>query len=160
MSNSTVEPRFNEVAGDRPNLFVKWRVRYIENLDITNLRGNDQNVRYIEVIVNDWFVIQVTSVTQFNVIFVTQKCRVLRCNSLSMVGFQYQLFSLLSRRAAFVYKRTTLSEYGTSQIVGHVPLTLSRVFHLFLKHGGQISVEVETRALARGGGGYFLIWAI
>ena len=49
----TVEPRFNEVAGDRPNLFVKWRVRYIENFDITNLRGNDQNVRYIEVIVND-----------------------------------------------------------------------------------------------------------
>ena len=49
----TVEPLFNEVAGDRPNLFVKWRVRYIENLDITNLRGNDQNVRYIEVIVND-----------------------------------------------------------------------------------------------------------
>ena len=50
----TVEPRFNEVAGDRPNLFVKWRVRYIENLDITNLRGNDQNVRYIEVIVNNY----------------------------------------------------------------------------------------------------------
>ena len=49
----TVEPRFNEVAGDRPHLFVKWRVRYIEYLDITNLRGNDQNVRYIEVIVND-----------------------------------------------------------------------------------------------------------
>ena len=38
-----------------------WRVRYIENLDITNLRGNDQKVRYIEVIVNDWFVTQVTS---------------------------------------------------------------------------------------------------
>ena len=50
---STVEPRFNEVAGDQPNLFVKWSVRYIEYLDITNLRGNDQNVRYIEVIVND-----------------------------------------------------------------------------------------------------------
>ena len=50
---TTVEPRFNEVAGDRPNLFVKWRVRCIENLDITNLRGNDQKVRYIEVIVND-----------------------------------------------------------------------------------------------------------
>ena len=46
-----MEPRFNEVAGDRPNLFVKSRVRYIENLDITNFRGNDQNVRYIEVIV-------------------------------------------------------------------------------------------------------------
>ena len=51
--SNTVEPRFNEVTGDRPNLFVKWRVRYIENLDITNLRGKDQNVRYIEVIVND-----------------------------------------------------------------------------------------------------------
>ena len=57
---NTVEPRFNEVAGDRPNLFVKSRVRYIENLDITNLTGNDQNVRYIEVKVNDWFVTQVT----------------------------------------------------------------------------------------------------
>ena len=53
MKPSTVEPRFNEVAGDRPNLFVKSRVRYIENLDITNLSGNDQNVRCIEVIVND-----------------------------------------------------------------------------------------------------------
>ena len=46
--------RFRKLgAGDRPNLFVKWRVRYIENIDITNLRENDQNVRYIEVIVND-----------------------------------------------------------------------------------------------------------
>ena len=59
---TTVEPRLNEVAGDRPNLLVKWRVRYIENLDIANLRGNDQKVRYIEVIVNDWFVTQMTSV--------------------------------------------------------------------------------------------------
>ena len=42
----TVEPRFNEVAADRPNLFVKWRFHYIENLDITNLSGNDQNVRF------------------------------------------------------------------------------------------------------------------
>ena len=46
-----MDPRFNEVAGDWPNLFVKWRVRYIENLNITNLRGNDQNVRDIAVIV-------------------------------------------------------------------------------------------------------------
>ena len=50
---STAEPQFNEVEGDRPNLFVKWRVRYIGNLKIANLRGNDQSVRYIEVIVND-----------------------------------------------------------------------------------------------------------
>ena len=48
-----MEPRINEVVGDRLNLFVEWRVRYIENLDIMNLRGNDQNVRYIEVVVND-----------------------------------------------------------------------------------------------------------
>ena len=34
----------------------------IENFDVTNLRGDDQNVRYIEVIVDDWFVTQVTSV--------------------------------------------------------------------------------------------------
>ena len=57
-----MEPRFNEVAGDRPNVFVKWRVRYIENLDITNLRKNDQNVHYIEVIAIDLFVTQVASV--------------------------------------------------------------------------------------------------
>ena len=150
-----------------------------------------------------------TSVTEFNAIFVTQKCHVLRCNSLSMVacvagevslagalaaepqapqldsspffsrraafflplafetseltrensasyagykhgGFQYQLFSLLSRRTAFVYKRTTLSEYGTSQIVGNVPLTLSHVFHLFLKHRGQIAVEVTGKRRNKG----------
>ena len=58
----TVEPRFNKVAGDRPNLFVKWRAHYIKNLDITNLRGKDQNVCYLQVIVNDRFVTQVTSV--------------------------------------------------------------------------------------------------
>ena len=91
-SLNTVEPRFNEVTGDWSNLFVKSRVRYIENLDIRNLRGNDQNVRYIEVIVNDWFVTQMTSVTQFNAIFVTQKWRVLRCNSLSMVAFSSNYF--------------------------------------------------------------------
>ena len=33
IQQATVEPRFNEVAGDRPNLFVKSRVRYIENFD-------------------------------------------------------------------------------------------------------------------------------
>ena len=95
-TNTTVEPRFNEVTGDQPNLFVKSRVRYIENLDIRNLRGNDQNVRYIEVIVNDWFVTRVTSATQFNAIFVTKKCRVLRCNSLSMVAFSSNYFHFLA----------------------------------------------------------------
>ena len=48
--------RFGIICGavqDRSNLFVKWMVRYIEDLDITNLRGKDQNVRYTEVIVID-----------------------------------------------------------------------------------------------------------
>ena len=49
----SVEPRFNKVTGYRPNLLVKWRVRYVENLDIKNLRGKDQSVRCIKVIVND-----------------------------------------------------------------------------------------------------------
>ena len=63
-----------------------------------------KKVRYIEVIVNDWFVTQVTSVTQFNAIFVTLKCRVLRCNSFIKHGdFQHLLFSLLSRCSAFLY---------------------------------------------------------
>ena len=39
---------------------------------------------------------------------------------------------------------------GMPQIVGHVPLTLSRVFHLFLKHGGQISVEVTGKRRNKG----------
>ena len=44
MKRTTLEPRFNKVARDRLNLFVKSRVRYIENLEITNLRENDQYV--------------------------------------------------------------------------------------------------------------------
>ena len=35
-------------------------------------------------------------------------------------------------------------------IVGHVPLTLSRIFHLFLKHGGQISVKVTGKRRNKG----------
>ena len=50
----TVEPRFNEVLRDWGNWFVKSRVRYAENLDLTNLRKNNQNVRYIEI----WLIIK------------------------------------------------------------------------------------------------------
>ena len=39
---------------------------------------------------------------------------------------------------------------GTSQIMGHVPFTLSYVFHLFVKHGGQISVEVTGKRRNKG----------
>ena len=45
----TVEPRFNEVPRDWGNWFVLLRVCYIENLNITNLQKNNQDVRYIEV---------------------------------------------------------------------------------------------------------------
>ena len=42
---STVEPQFNGVVGDWPNLFVKSRVRYIENLDITSLKCYYDKIR-------------------------------------------------------------------------------------------------------------------
>ena len=89
-------------------MFVKSRVRYIENLDVTTLRGNDQNVRFIEVIVDNPH----------------------DTNGVAVKRIQDQ--------------------GGTSQIVGHVLLTLSRVFHLFLKHGGQISVEVTGKRRNKG----------
>ena len=34
--------------------------------------------------------------------------------------------------------------------VGHVPLTLSRIFHLFLKYEGQISVQVTEKRRNKG----------
>ena len=46
---SIVEPRFNEVPRDWANWFVISRIRYIENLVITNLLENNQSVRYIGV---------------------------------------------------------------------------------------------------------------
>lgn len=45
---ATVGPRLNEVPRDWGNWFFLWRVRYIENLDFTNLQKNNQNVRYID----------------------------------------------------------------------------------------------------------------
>ena len=44
LNSITVEPQFNEVAGDWVYLFVRSSFRYIVNLDITNLAENDQNV--------------------------------------------------------------------------------------------------------------------
>ena len=35
-------------------------------------------------------------------------------------------------------------------IIGHVPLTLSQIFHLFLTHGGQISVKVTGKHRNKG----------
>ena len=35
-------------------------------------------------------------------------------------------------------------------IVGHVPLTMSQIFHSFLKHGGQISVQVTGKHRNKG----------
>ena len=50
---------------------------------------------------------------------------------------------------AFAIKQVQ-DQGGMPQIVGHVPLTLSCVFHLFLKHGGQISVEVTGKRRNKG----------
>ena len=49
---TTVEPRFNEVAGDRPNLFVKWRVRYIEVLLHTFYCNFGQDIEIISFVIS------------------------------------------------------------------------------------------------------------
>ena len=48
----TVEPRFNEVAGDRPNLFVKWRVRYIEVLFHTFYCNFGRDIEIISFVIS------------------------------------------------------------------------------------------------------------
>ena len=49
---ATVEPRFNEVAGDRPNLFVKWRVRYIEVLFHTFYCNFGRDIEIISFVIS------------------------------------------------------------------------------------------------------------
>ena len=49
---TTVEPRFNEVAGDRPNLFVKWRVRYIEVLFHTFYCNFGRDIEIISFVIS------------------------------------------------------------------------------------------------------------
>ena len=49
---NTVEPRFNEVAGDRPNLFVKWRVRYIEVLFHTFYCNFGRDIEIISFVIS------------------------------------------------------------------------------------------------------------
>ena len=51
---------------------------------------------------------------------------------------------------AVAIKRTEGKTKRKQVIVGHVPLTLSRIFHLFLKHGGQISVKVIGKRRNKG----------
>ena len=53
-----MEPRFNEVAGDRPNLSVKWRVRYIEVLFHTFYCNFGRDIEIIS------FVISMTSLNR------------------------------------------------------------------------------------------------
>ena len=50
--HSTVEPRFNEVAGDRPNLLVKWRVRYIEVLFHTFYCNFGRDIEVISFVIS------------------------------------------------------------------------------------------------------------
>ena len=51
-----MESRYNEVAGDRLNLFAKSRVRYIEKPRYNEFEGKRQNCSLYRGIVNDWFV--------------------------------------------------------------------------------------------------------
>lgn len=44
-----VEPPFNEMPGDWVNWFVISTIRYIVTFDITILRKNNQNIRYVEI---------------------------------------------------------------------------------------------------------------
>ena len=52
INSGTVEPRFNEVAGDRPNLFVKWRVRYIEVLFHTFYCNFGRDIEIISFVIS------------------------------------------------------------------------------------------------------------
>ena len=47
-----VETRFNEVAGDRPNLIVKWRVRYIEVLFHTFYYNFGRDIEIITFVIS------------------------------------------------------------------------------------------------------------
>ena len=51
-NESTVEPRFNEVAGDRPNLFAKWRFRYIEVLFHTFYCNFGRDIELISFVIS------------------------------------------------------------------------------------------------------------
>ena len=47
-----MEPRFNEVAGDRSNLFAKWRVRYIEVLFHTFYCNFGRDIEIISFVIS------------------------------------------------------------------------------------------------------------
>ena len=49
---TTVEPRFNEVAGDRQNMFVEWRVRYIEVLFHTFYCNFGRDIEIISFVIS------------------------------------------------------------------------------------------------------------
>ena len=52
MIDSYYEPRFNEITGDRPNLFVKWRVRYIEVLFHTFYCNFGRDIEIISFVIS------------------------------------------------------------------------------------------------------------
>ena len=76
-------------------------------------------------------VTQVTSVTQFNAIFVTQKCRVLRCNSLSMVAFSSNYYSLVLKHGGQISVEVTVKRRNKGIIGIEIPVTYS-ICHLML----------------------------
>ena len=76
-------------------------------------------------------VTQVTSVTQFNAIFVTQKCRVLRCNSLSRVAFSSNYYSLVLKHGGQISVEVTAKRRNKVIIGIEIPVTYL-IYHLML----------------------------
>ena len=76
-------------------------------------------------------VTQVTSVTQFNAIFVTQKCCVLRCNSLSMVAFSSNYYSLVLKHGGQISVEVTGKRRNKGIIGIDIPVTYS-IYHKML----------------------------
>ena len=79
---NTVEPRFNEVAGDRPNVFVKWRVRYIEVLFHTFYCNFGRDIEIIS------FVISRTSLNRGSLNRGSTVCRLANTSIACVAGVQ------------------------------------------------------------------------
>ena len=122
---SLVEPRFNEVPTDWANWFGISRVRYIGNLDLTNLRENNQTTCYIE----GWLIVVFVSFCFFCVVWrrATQ-----------------QHFGIGTITVNNINALISIWSYSTLYRSVHSYSTL------LLKHRGQISVEVTGKRRNKG----------
>ena len=67
-----------------------------------------------------------------------------------MTSSQHQWLHNLHDTHAFAIKGMEGKRKRKQVIVGHVPLALSRIFHLILKHGEQISIQVTRKRRNKG----------